>query len=239
MQKPTKEKLLAAYKRLMSETGSQPIGERIFKRETGYSPHYWKGGYWRSWSEFQSAAGYSPNTATEKTPDEVLLRRFAELTLERGELPTEADLMLKRKEDPSFPSKATFRRWGSRNALLEKVAEFCEEHEKFSSIQTLLEHKHSTSTTRRLDADKVKGFVYLLRSGKSYKIGRSNAIGRRLRELAIQLPQRPDTIHVIETDDPEGIEQYWHRRFAEKRQDGEWFTLTPDDVQAFKRRRFQ
>ncbi len=239
VQKPTKGKLLTAYKRLVREYADQPVGERIFKRETGYSPYYWNGGYWRSWSEFQTDAGYSPNIATEKTPDEVLLRRFAELTIERGELPTEADLMLKRKEDPTFPSKATYRRWGSRDALLEKVTEFCEEHEEFSSILDLLKHKHSTSVTRRLEADEIRGFVYLLRSGKSYKIGRSNAVGRRLRELSIQLPQRPDTVHVIETDDPEGIEQYWHRRFAEKRQAGEWFTLTPDDVRAFKRRRFQ
>jgi len=239
MQKPSKEKIVGAYHRLVKEHGGTLIGERIFRRETGFSHHYWKGGYWRSWSAFQADAGYEPNSSTEKTPDDIILRRFTELALERNEIPSEADLMLKRKEDPSFPSKATYRRWGSRDALLSKVADYCETDERFAPVLDLLRQGLSNARDHRSDAGHVKGFVYLLRSGKNYKLGRTNAVGRRLRELSIQLPQKPDTVHVIETDDPEGIEQYWHRRFSEKRQGGEWFFLTTDDVKAFKRRRFQ
>jgi hypothetical protein len=239
MSTPTREKLISAYKRLVEQREGDPVGERIFMRQTGYSHHYWNGQYWRSWSAFQSDAGYAPNVATEKTPDDVILQRFAELALELNWLPTEADLMIKRKEDPSFPSKSTYRRWGGRDALLAKVAEYCESHERFAPVLELYRRGISGSLEQRIEDNKVKGFVYLIRSGKSYKLGRSNAIGRCLRELAIQLPQKPDTVHVIETDDPEGIEQYWHRRFAEKRQEGEWFALTPDDVRAFRRRNYQ
>jgi hypothetical protein len=239
MKKVSAESMIKTYRTLVDQRGGTPIGERIFKAETGLSPYYWKGGFWRSWSAFQQAAGFSPNDPTQKIPDDMVLFRFAQFALERGDVPTEADVNLKRKDDSSFPSKSVFRRWGSREALLHAVADYCDDKPEFAPVLALLKNGISNRVDQKLDALRVSGFVYLLRSGKNYKIGRTNATGRRLRELAIQLPERPDTVHVIETDDPEGIENYWHRRFADKRQGGEWFVLSADDVRVFKRRRFQ
>lgn len=239
MKKLSAAAIISSYHEMVRARGGTPIGEQVFGRESGISSYNWKGGYWRSWSAFQKAAGVLPNEATQKTPDEVVLRRFAELVIERGEIPTDADLILKRKSDPSFPGRLVFRRWGGRDALIIAAFDFCEASGDLKAALPLLRDGGESNLDRRLASHGVNGFVYLLRSGKHFKIGRTNAAGRRLRELAIQLPKKPATIHVIETDDPEGIEAYWHSRFAATRQGGEWFALTREDVAAFKRRKFQ
>jgi Meiotically up-regulated gene 113 len=78
----------------------------------------------------------------------------------------------------------------------------------------------------------------MAKHGRHYKIGKSFDVPRRHREIAIELPEKLDVVHVIRTDDPSGVEAYWHKRFAAKRTNGEWFALAADDVRAFKRRRF-
>jgi Meiotically up-regulated gene 113 len=80
------------------------------------------------------------------------------------------------------------------------------------------------------------GVVYLLKAGPYYKIGYSADGGKRLGQIKLQLPYDVEQIHQIVTDDPQGIETYWHRRFARKRTNGEWFQLTDEDVLSFKSR---
>jgi hypothetical protein len=51
--------------------------------------------------------------------------------------------------------------------------------------------------------------VYLMKSDRYYKVGRTGHVGGRERDLAIQLPDKIITVHSIRTDDPMGIEAYW------------------------------
>lgn len=68
-----------------------------------------------------------------------------------------------------------------------------------------------------------------------YKIGRTNLVDHRLPELGATSAVEPTLLHEIKTDDPVGVEAYWHARFADKRMRGEWFRLNAADVKAFKR----
>ena len=61
--------------------------------------------------------------------------------------------------------------------------------------------------------------MYPMKSGRYYKIGRIDAIGRRDSEIKTQMLEELKVIHHISTDDPSGIEAYWHKRFSDKAQE--------------------
>jgi hypothetical protein len=81
------------------------------------------------------------------------------------------------------------------------------------------------------------GYVYFVKHGSrsEYKIGKTMNPLRREGEIRLQLPELLKPIHYIETDDPTGVETYWHDRFRSKQKEGEWFALSADDVRAFKK----
>jgi len=152
----------------------------------------------------------------------------------------EPELQLRRRNDPTFPSHKTFRKFGSKQHFAAKILDYCNSRAGYADIIALCNSMaagHSGEPDKD-ESDEAFGFVYLLRSGRHFKIGHSNSVGRREYELAIQLPERVTLIHAIRTDDPAGIEAYWHKRFDDKRGNGEWFALTAADVRAFRRRKF-
>jgi hypothetical protein len=187
-------------------------------------------------------AGFQPNTLTKPYPEQHLLEIYAQIARKLGHLPSEAELRLAKNQDPGVPGYQAFGRFGTKAALVAKLTTFCEAHVEFEDVLNLA-RSYAPPKSQQLQSPEgqgqiLAGFVCLIRAARFFKIGRSNAAGRRERELAIQLPEATRTVHVIRTDDPIGIEAYWHKRFAEKRKNGEWFELSATDVAAFKRRKF-
>ncbi len=234
--------IIAEIKRIAADLGHSP-GKGEFLVNAGIRESDWSGRYWARWSDALREAGFEPNEMRQPHQEAHLIGSLVALIRELGKFPTRAEMRLKRRADPSFPDAKTFERFGARSELAASVQRYCEKHDGFSDvIDACMAVAVSHSQTRGAEAtDETRdgfGFVYLIRSGRYYKIGRSNAAGRREYELAIQLPERAKTIHVIRTDDPVGIERYWHQRFEGRRKNGEWFELEAVDVKAFTRRKF-
>jgi hypothetical protein len=231
-----REHILSEIRRTTKENGGTPLGHKRFEQVTGIGYHDWWGKHWGRWGDALRDAGFSPNTLQDAFRDEMLLIR------EIGRFPGLGDMRLKKRNDSAFPNEKVFdTHFGPRAEQRRAVIEYCRTHPGFDDVIPMcgpIPPANDGHKIQKLPAPVVTGFVYLMKSGKHYKIGKTNATGRREYELAIQLPEKLKTVHAIKTDDPDGIEAYWHTRFAAKRANGEWFNLDREDVEAFKRRKF-
>jgi hypothetical protein len=235
-----KRHILAEIKRLADSNGGKPPGVRLFERETGIKESDWYPLHWLRWGDAVQEAGFARNVFQQPFSEESLAENYAKLVAKLGRLPLQGELIRESNINPGFPSEKTFRRFKGKGKLLKAVVAFCHATPDFENVLTLCEAKLQTigelATTAGSSKTKIAtGFVYLMKSGKHHKIGRTNSMGRREWELGIKIPIPPTTIHRIETDDPVGVEAYWHKRFEGKRGEGEWFILTPEDISAFKR----
>ena len=233
-----KQRILDEIKRIALAQGGKPPGRDRFERETGIRESDWLPRYWLRWGDAVQEAGFTPNKMQVRLDEDVVLEKYMAFARELGRLPLFAELRLKAKTDPSFPSHGALYRLGGKAGIVAAAAQLAQKRHEFQDVVPLLR----TTTPSRVKPEAgvtlrkvVVGVVYLMKSGRHYKIGRTNSIGRREWELGIKIPIPPKTLHYIETDDPVGVEAYWHRRFAEKRGEGEWFTLSPEDIAAFKR----
>ncbi len=237
-----KNYILAEIKRTAEKNHGQPLGKGRFYKETGIKECDWSGKYWVRWNDAVTEAGYKPNSKQGAYGDEWLLEKFIEFIRELGRFPVRNELRIKARNDSEFPSEKPLRKFGSNAELAAKIVEFCNDHSGYDDVVEVCmplcnDHKIEDAKLQS-DGEIEFGFVYLLKSGRHYKIGRSNSTGRRKYELAIQLPDKAKLVHEIKTDDPAGIEAYWHNRFKDRRENGEWFKLTTADIAAFQRRKF-
>ena len=235
-----REEILGEIRRLAKTNGGQPPGFRAFERETGIRVSAWRGVYWARWGDAVAEAGLTPNAKTVKFDEQTVLGKIAEACRHFGRVPTTMELRLYKKTRADFPNDRTIsKHFHSTANMVRRLAEWATGDESRADIAAMLPGRLSTGAEpepKRL----AEGFVYLIRWGANYKIGRGDQLERRVKQVRTGLPDSGTLVHAIRTDDPPGIEAYWHRRFADRRaENGEWFKLTVSDVAAFKRRKFQ
>jgi hypothetical protein len=208
-----KAHIIAEIKRTAAANGGRPLGRQRFENETGIKTQDWYGKYWARWGDAVTEAGYQPNALQTVYDDDWVIEQLISLIRLLGRFPTSGEIQIHSRNTPEFPSHDTIRRLGRKNEILTKVAEYCSARDGHGDVLELCPPIDAHVEQQIVDDsgdDPSFGYVYLFKSGKHYKIGHSNSAGRREYELGIQLPERLTTIHTISTDDPVGIEAYWH-----------------------------
>lgn len=230
--------ILAAIQEAAKANGGSPPGVRVFRKQTGIKQSDWSGKYWARWNDALAEAGFAPNKAPDRIDDEQLFAQIIPLVRRLQKRLTVAELRLARRENPEIGVATIERRFGTVEAFYQRLRAYAAVQADMKDVAEILEDMSSDklSTDSR---SSEHGFVYLIKSGAHYKIGKSKDIERRIKEIKVALPEAAILLHSIHTDDPDGIEAYWHRRFANQRANGEWFALSAGDVAAFRRRKFQ
>lgn len=238
----TKDEIITEIQKAAALNNGVPLGMGTFHKNTHIDKSDWYGKYWPNWGAAIEEAGLPPNKfGSDPYNLDTVLEKIALQAIELNKFPSKPELMILRRKDQSFPSYTTLKnRMGTKKQIINAVIEYCMERpqlEKAVGIcyQATSALKDHTSAFPH-QSDKVQfGYVYLLKHGNHFKIGKSFDPTRRYKEIRIQMPEDCEEIHTIKTDDPSGIEKYWHKRFADKNLKGEWFKLSPSDVKAFKR----
>ena len=195
--------ILQEIRRTAEANGGVALGWRKFESDTGIKRSDWHKKFWAGWGDAVREAGFPPNPLSIRYEKPELLEKYATLAVELGRLPTSDHLSLKSNRDAQFPSEKAFRRLGSKLDLVAQLLEYCGNHEGYEDVIRLCKEyvsRNRKASDEPRDGEEEIRFVYLMRSGRFYKMGRSNASGRREYELNLQLPEKPKTVHTIRTD---------------------------------------
>lgn len=91
-------------------------------------------------------------------------------------------------------------------------------------------NKEKAYNIRGSKRDIKPDYIYLIRVNEYIKIGYSNNINGRLRQIQTDSPYEVELVLSIKVDNGRNIEKYLHSYFKAKRVRGEWFELNNDEV---------
>jgi hypothetical protein len=231
-----RDHILDEIRRIAAENGGKSPGRMVFEKESGIKPSEWLGRYWARWGDAVTEAGLQPNSIQGALTEEHCLQKLAEAAKHFQKFPTSAEIRLFGRTKTDFPSHSSFNAvLGSTIEMQAKLRSWAASNADYVDLLPFLPPEQDKLET--IQAVSKEGWVYLLQSGAHHKIGRSDQIEKRLKQITIALPEATMMVHAIRTDDPPGIEAYWHRRFDDRRANGEWFKLSKLDVAAFRKRK--
>lgn len=184
----SRDQIIAEIRKIAEARGGRPPGRLMFERETGIRMAEWYGVHWPRWGDALIEAGYEPNTKQGKLSCEDVLRHYAEAVRHFGRIPAEIDIRMYSRERKEFPGHTTFaNHFGNKAGLIAALTEWVQQHEEFADLIELM--PEPVAAQDEPDTARGEGFVYLLKSGDHYKIGRSDDIVRRAKQITVTLPE--------------------------------------------------
>lgn len=242
-----KEHILNEIRRTADKETNQALGKARLEEETGIQEKDWSGIHWSKYSDAVIEAGCIPSEFNKAFEEERVVKQLIDIIDKKNKYPTKTELKLERRNNKDFPSHNVF---GTKPKMAKKVVEYCEKNNVFPDVLEIcrpLCKPDETNNVNEIDDEKdteeKSGHVYMLEHDGVYRIGASIDAVQRHKQIRVQMPFVTKEIHVISTDDPFGIEAYWHKRFKDKKQkgkqklQGDWFNLSARDIKAFKKRR--
>lgn len=80
----------------------------------------------------------------------------------------------------------------------------------------------------------MTGYVYVIKTVHSCKIGKTTDPEARVSALLGQIPFQGEVAAMIESDDHHSLERALHEKYHDKRVHGEWFNLSLQDIEDLK-----
>lgn len=119
--------------------------------------------------------------------------------------------------------------WLEANAETHLRAQAHREEEQERHRQEAYQERHRIEKSQKKTSR--PGYVYLIRADNGmYKIGKAVNVDNRIHEFGVKLPMKTELIHSFKSNDYTAAEQELHRRYADLREHGEWFSLTSECV---------
>lgn len=237
----TRDEVIREIQRYAKEIGRTP-STKEFEEMTEIGQYKLPKYGFENYGQLVEAAGLPPNPfdKTKYNDKDKLCEMLIKIVREKRKWPSRSMLEIKHYENPdNFPAYVTFvNQLGLAGKMAQRVLDYTGdkgESDDILSICKSARDKFEKSEKIQEDEGVTSGEVYLGKQHGNYKIGKAQDSDRRREDITLLGAEPFEVIHKIPTDDIDGVEKYWHSRFASKRLRGEWFKLSLSDVRAFKR----
>jgi hypothetical protein len=140
----------------------------------------------------------------------------------------------KRVSDKLYPSVQGQRYWRQAKPYFAFAKDVVK---KYRLPDLFAQHFSQATTAQKEGGAKLNesgGYVYVIKSDHGYKIGKTKRMKDRAQLFSVKLPFPIEVVHYAWFDDYSATETELHRLFQSKRLGGEWFDLSPHDLDRIK-----